>query len=238
MKRLTAVFLFLVFFAGIAEADNYYVGQVITGLKGTGELGGQDVSVKVLGIVSGGPMASTYSLEVVLLDQEGNEVNEAIVEPGTDLKYVFFGSDGEAALETSLLINEINLVASPGIPETTPQQEVVQGEAQGVENQDDENAGIPDVQADENTQQNGNGPELLYCEDGAHQIWESWNVACNTCSCGNDGVITCTKINCNGGEQADENQAGQNNAGQQPAGTGIIESIMQFFQGLLKLIFV
>src|SRR3989344_2581099 len=228
MRKFTAVFLFLIFFVGIAVADNYYVGQVIAGLEGAGELDGQNVSVKILGIVSGGPAAATYGLEVALLDQEGNIVNEAIVEPGTDLRNVFFGSDGEAALQTSLMINEINLVAAPGSPNTTPQQETVPD----VENQSDENEGVPDVLADENVPQNETAPELIYCEDGIHKIWESWKVECNTCSCGNDGIVTCTKIKCDA-QNTDFNDTAQNGQEQQPAGTGIIESIIQFFRGLL-----
>ena len=233
-NNFVLVLLALVFLMGFAYAGSYYVGQVIGDLDGAGEYNGQKMSVKILGIVSSGPYAETYSLRVVLYDKDSNVVDQAFVEPGTNLRDVFFDSAGNYALKSALEINEINLnvaeTPKAGAEEDNEQQGEVVDQNTSDEGQEIENEG---------TAEDGNVVnEPQYCEDGTHKIWESWKVECNTCGCGNDGVIKCTKMKCSAQEQVDENQAGQENAREQAEGAGIIESIMQFFQGLLKLIFV
>lgn len=35
------------------------------------------------------------------------------------------------------------------------------------------------------------------CQNGAHQVGETWKVECNTCHCDDDGQVTCTVMACN-----------------------------------------
>ena len=90
------IFLLIIFLAASASATSYYVGQVISGLDGAGQYSGERLSVKILGIVSSGPYAETYSLRVALYDEAGQTIGQAVVEPGIDLKDVFFDGDRNA----------------------------------------------------------------------------------------------------------------------------------------------
>lgn len=35
------------------------------------------------------------------------------------------------------------------------------------------------------------------CQQGAHQVGDTWKVECNTCHCDDDGQVTCTVMACN-----------------------------------------
>lgn len=53
--------------------------------------------------------------------------------------------------------------------------------------------GIADVLAPRASEREARGGD---CQDGARQAGESWRVDCNTCSCGDDGQVTCTVLAC------------------------------------------
>jgi hypothetical protein len=87
-----------------SEERKYYVGERITGLKGSGNYFGQTLEIEFVTLVY--DQSGTYRAKFNLYDEEGSLIDTRIVPAGTFLEKTFY-ADGEYPLATSVYISSI-----------------------------------------------------------------------------------------------------------------------------------
>lgn len=95
------------------ETSAFLQGDIIPDLPGKNGLAGQTVSVRIDSVIATGPAASTYSADVTLIDEEGNERSTKTVNTGDNINEVLT-VNGLEAISTVLYVDSIGVDAQTG----------------------------------------------------------------------------------------------------------------------------
>ncbi|MBI4044322.1 MAG: S-layer protein [Candidatus Diapherotrites archaeon] len=95
------------------ETKAFLQGDLVPDLKGKNSLAGQTASVRIDSIIATGPAASSYSADVTLIDEEGNERITKTVATGENINEILT-VDGLEAIDTVLYVDSIGVDAQTG----------------------------------------------------------------------------------------------------------------------------